>query len=101
MSDSARPELASFRELEQLIRGLGEELAAFRRRALHAEGRLKALEAAAPEGGDPFARERLSEVESENADLRRRLQQATERTQQMIAQLRFLRQQHDRVGSGR
>ena len=100
MSDSARPDLTSFRELEQLVRALGEELAAFRRRALHAESRLKALEAASPTG-DLFSHERLAAVETENAELRRRLELATERTQQMIAQLRFLRQQHDRVGSER
>ena len=40
---SVRPELASFRELELLVRHLGDELASFRRRALTAEARLKAI----------------------------------------------------------
>jgi hypothetical protein len=37
VSDSAAPDLASFHELEQLVRNLGDELAGFRRRALSAE----------------------------------------------------------------
>lgn len=99
MSDSAN-NVAAFNELEQLVRSLGEELAGFRRRALAAEGRLKALEAAnAP--GDLFSHERLAAVEQENADLRQRLTIATERTNQVVAQLRFLRQQHERAGSER
>jgi hypothetical protein len=46
VSDSAAPEFASFHELEQLVHSLGEELAGFRKRALTAEARLKALEVA-------------------------------------------------------
>jgi hypothetical protein len=45
VSDSARPDLAAFRELEQLIRALGDEMAGWRRRAHEAEARLKATEA--------------------------------------------------------
>ena len=100
MSDSAAPELASFRELEQLVRSLGDELAGFRRRALSAEARLKSLEAAHGPG-DLFSHERLAAVEQENADLKRRLAAATESTNQIVAQLRFLRQQHERAGSDR
>jgi hypothetical protein len=100
VSDSVPPDLASFHELEQLVRSLGEELAGFRRRALHSEGRLKSLEAAnAP--GDLFSHERLAAAEQENAELRRRLAAATERTNQVVAQLRFLRQQHEKAGSDR
>ena len=44
MSDSERPEIATFRDLEQLVRHLGDELAGFRRRALLAESRLRELE---------------------------------------------------------
>ena len=100
MSDSAPPEFAAFAELEQLVRNLGEELAGFRRRALAAEARLKTLEAAHGPG-DLFSHERLAAVEQENADLKRRLADATERTTQVAAQLRFLRQQHERAGSER
>jgi len=99
VSDSAN-DVTAFHELEQLVRSLGEELSGFRRRALAAEGRLKALEAAnAP--GDLFSHERLAAVEQENADLKQRLSVATERTNQVVAQLRFLRQQHERAGSER
>ena len=100
MSDSAAPESASFHELEQLVRNLGEELAGFRKRALSAEGRLKSLEAANGPG-DLFSHERLAAAEQENADLKRRLSEAMERTNQVVAQLRFLRQQHERAGSER
>ena len=100
MSDSAPPESAAFRELELLVRNLGEELAGFRRRALAAESRLKAIEAASGPA-DLFSHERLAAAEQENTDLRRRLATATERTNQVVAQLRFLRQQHERAGSER
>ena len=100
MSDSAAPEFASFHELEQLVRSLGEELAGFRKRALTAESRLKAFEAANGPT-DLFSHERLAAVEQENAELRRRLVAATERTNQVVAQLRFLRQQHERAGGDR
>ena len=100
MSDSAPPEFASFHELEQLVRNLGEELAGFRKRALSAESRLKALEAASGPA-DLFSHERLAAAEQENAELKRRLAAAMERTNQVVAQLRFLRQQHERAGSDR
>lgn len=99
MSDNAL-DSASFRELEQLVRSLGEELAGFRRRALSAEKTLGAI-AASSGPGDLFSHERLAAVEQENVDLRRRLADATERTNQVVAQLRFLRQQHERAGSDR
>ena len=100
MSDSAPPDFVAFHELEQLVRSLGEELAGFRRRALGAEGRLKALEAAHGPS-DLFSHERLAAAEQENVELKRRLAAATERTNQVVAQLRFLRQQHERAGSDR
>jgi len=100
VSDSAAPDLGSFHELEQLVRNLGDELAGFRRRALSAENRLRALEAVNGPA-DLFSHERLAAAEQENADLKRRLEAATERTNQVVAQLRFLRQQHERAGSDR
>ena len=100
MSDSAPPDFATFHELEQLVRGLGDELAGFRKRALSAEARLKSVEAANGPG-DLFSHERLAAAEQENAELKRRLAEATERTNQVVAQLRFLRQQHERAGSDR
>lgn len=98
MSDSEHPELDAFHELESLVREFGDELATFRRRALNAEGRARALEATI--GPDAPSRERLTELEQENARLRERLEGAATRMRQMLDRVRFLRQQHA-VGGGR
>ncbi len=93
MSDHARPDAAAFVELEHLVRNLGGELAGFRKRALQAEARLKQIAsgAAAP---DANAEERVAALQAENERLRARLAAATERTQRILEQVRFLRQQH-------
>lgn len=93
MSDSARPEVAAFAELEQLVKHLGDELASFRRRALQAEARLKGLESTGVKG--VVSPERVQYLERENAGLTSRLDAARARTRQMIDRVRFLRQQHD------
>lgn len=96
MSDSARPEVAAFHELETLVRHLGDELAGFRRRALVAEARLKEIDG---EGAQPLMdqqrelSDRCSQLEHENAALRTRLDAATARAQQMLDRVRFIRQQ--------
>ena len=95
MSDSVPPDVATFAELEQLVHGLGEELASFRRRALQAEARLKSIEAAT-RTGDLFSEERLEKAERENVDLNARLEGAAEQTRQVLSQVRFLRQQQQR-----
>lgn len=95
MSDPARPESPAepaFRELEFLVRNLGEELATFRKRAHQAEARLKAL--GASPAGDASAEERVSALETENEQLRARIEQASARTRAMLDRVRFLRQQH-------
>ena len=43
-SAPVRPELAAFRELETLVRNLGEQLAGYRKRALSAEVKCRELE---------------------------------------------------------
>lgn len=94
MSDNDRPELRAYRELETLVRHLGEELATFRRRALLAETQLKTSghgHSARGRGG--ALGERLSELESENEVLRTRLDRAEDRVRQMMDRVRFLRQQ--------
>jgi hypothetical protein len=93
VSDSARPEITAFTELEQLVHHLGDELASFRRRALQAEARLKSLESTGVKG--VVSPERVQFLERENAGLTTRLEAARARTQQMIDRVRFLRQQHD------
>ena len=97
MSDSARPEIAAFAELEQMVKHLGDELASFRRRALQAEARLKSLESTGVKG--VVSPERVQFLERENAGLSTRLEAARTRTQQMIDRVRFLRQQHDGAGA--
>jgi len=100
MSDSERPEIVAFRDLEQLVRHLGDELAGFRRRALLAESRLRDLESEerAPNVTQQRALdERVTELEHENAVLRARLESATERTRQMLERVRFIRQQAQRA----
>ena len=95
MSDSARPEKAAFKELESLVRHLGEELSGFRRRALQAEARLKEIDTAA--SSSKPTPERLAALERENRDLTRRLKAATERINGMLDRVRFLREQSEAV----
>ncbi|MBA3341202.1 MAG: hypothetical protein H0T48_05145 [Gemmatimonadaceae bacterium] len=93
-SDSELSETASaFEELRQLVGHLGEELVAFRRRALQAEARVKAFDASA--GSVRTSPERVEKLERENAELRKRLETARSRTRQMLDRVRFLRQQHE------
>ena len=96
MSDSERPEALEFRELEQLVRHLGDELAGFRRRALVAENRVRELESEENQPGVREQRElgdRLNQLEHDNAILRGRLESATARTRAMLERVRFIRQQ--------
>ena len=96
MSDSERPEALAFRELEQLVRHLGDELAGFRRRALVAESRVRELESVEAKPGVRQQRElgeRMNQLEHENAILRGRLDSATARTRAMLDRVRFIRQQ--------
>ena len=93
---SERPntsDAAAFAELETLVRNLGEELATFRKRAQTAEQRLQAI-ATRGGGGDGMAEERVTLLEAENAKLRQRLAEASERTGKVLDRVRFLRQQH-------
>ena len=87
-SVSVRPEVAAFRDLAQLVRHLEDELASFRRRALSAESRLKELDSNV--GNDSVD---VAALKRENADLTRRLEAATARTQQLLDRVRFVRQQ--------
>ena len=93
MSSPVRPDAKAFKELEALVRALGEELATFRKRAQQAEARLKAI-ATRGGGGDEHAEERVAQLEAENARLRQRLDAAAARTRKMLDRVRFLRQQH-------
>ena len=92
MSDHVPPDHA-LAELARLVRHLGDELAGYRRRALSAEARLKALDDLAAKGG--MAPERSFELEQENAALQLRLDTARERTKALLSRVRFLQQQHN------
>jgi hypothetical protein len=91
MSDKDRPEVRAFQELESLVRHLGEELAAFRRRAIAAETQLR--ESGHTPRGPSASSDRVAELESENQSLRARVASAEERVRQMLDRVRFLRQQ--------
>jgi hypothetical protein len=120
VSDSERPDIPALAELSQLIHALGEEMAAWRRRAHEAEARVKdadarlreaeerladataaASAAAEPGGSDESATlppETSAEMEAlrrENETLRQRVEGARVRTGQLLDKLRFLRQQHE------
>jgi len=105
MSDSVRPEITAFHELQTLVHHLGDELAGFRRRALAAEARVRELEAQEGRLANTSPREladRCSVLEGENAALRSRLEAATARTRQMLDRVRFIRQQtQNAAGSDR
>lgn len=88
MSDSERPDLVAFQELEYLIQALADEMASWRRRAHEAEAKVKAVPAS---GGKASA----AALEKENRELRERLEAARIRTKQLLEKLRFLRQQQE------
>jgi hypothetical protein len=96
MSDNARPEskeLKAVQELEVLVRHLADELAAFRRRALQAEARLKDVGANPDGAANLELSSRAAELENENEQLRAKLEVANTRAKQMLDRVRFLRQQ--------
>lgn len=92
MSSQEPVDAVAFENLERMVRALGEELARFRKRALQAEARLKQIESSG-DGPDLFSSDRLASLESENRDLRERLDAAAERTRTMLDRVKFLRQQ--------
>lgn len=97
MSDNARSEVLAFRELTTLVRHLGDELASFRKRALSAEARVKAMDASGSTNAEGLA-ERVAILETENQDLRNRLDAARGRARHMLERVRFLRQQQEGTG---
>jgi hypothetical protein len=94
VSDNERSEILAFRELTLLVRHLGDELASFRKRALTAESRVKAMDVAGSTNTEGLA-ERVARLEAENTDLRTRLEAARGRARHMLERVRFLRQQQE------
>ena len=93
MSDHAPTEQRTFRELETLVHHLADELSTFRRRALHAESKLKDIETVEGGASNIGLAQRVAELERENTALKKRLEAVTEKTTQMLDRVRFLRQQ--------
>jgi predicted RNase H-like nuclease (RuvC/YqgF family) len=89
VSDSERPDMVAFQELEHLIHSLADEMAGWRRRAHEAEAKLKSAPPA------PAGRVNAAALERENRELRERLDAAKARTKQLLEKLRFLRQQQE------
>ena len=87
MSNDARPEFQALEELQEVLRGVADELAAWRRRAQRAEAMLS-------EGHDAVVnRERLLELEAENRETEKRLAQARTRVEELLKRLQFLEDQ--------
>ena len=86
MSAKERPEAAAFRELETIVRQLGEELTVWRKRAVAAEEKLK-------EPATGRVKAAVAAADGEAATLRSRLTHAEGRIRQMMETVRFLRQQ--------
>lgn len=90
-SGGERPDLEALRELEDVLRLLSEELAAWRRRALTAEARV--AETARLTDGDGTGTARVEALEDANRGLERRLGTARAQVLEILGRLRFLEQQ--------
>lgn len=94
-----RPDRAALAELEPLVRQLGEELAAWRRRALRAEADLQEAQGRQAAGGDsslpPATAEHLAGLEREAEGLRRRLAAARDQVELLRTRLRFLEERSE------
>jgi hypothetical protein len=91
--DGERADLRALEQLEAVLRELGEELATWRARALKAEP----SRGGGGSGGGGGAR--ASEVESENRQLRARLEAARTRVQELVTRLAFLEEQSREAGT--
>lgn len=90
MYDGERADLRALDQLEAVLRELGEELATWRARALKAEP---------ARGGGGGGGTRSAELESENRQLRGRLDAARTRVQELVARLAFLEEQSREAGT--
>ena len=91
-SGAERPDLEALSELEEVLRHLESELAAWRRRALSAESRLSDLGGSADAPGSQV-------LEDENRMLSQRLLAAKGRLGELLDRLQFLEQQQGNGGS--
>ena len=92
MYDGERADLRALEQLEGVLRELGEELSTWRARALKAEPSRGA-------GGGGGGSGRSSELESENRQLRARLEAARTHVQELVTRLAFLEEQSREAGT--
>lgn len=96
-----RPDRLALDELGPLVQALGEEVAAWRRRALRAEAELQEVRASLPAAGAAEVPEavsqRLAALEEEEAELIRRLALAGEHVERLRTRLRFLEERTEGV----
>jgi chromosome segregation ATPase len=93
-----RPDFRALDDLEQLLRHLGEELAAWRRRSLKAEAELQDNNTTSGGAAGPDlvqSRKRVIELEMENQQLRQRIESARERVATIESRLTFLAQDRE------
>ncbi len=90
MSNDGRPDLAALEELKKVLDEVTGELSTWRRRALKAEGEREQMGA---EYDAVANRERILELETQNAELTTRLDAARTRVSDLIGRLRFLEEQ--------
>ncbi len=91
-----RPDWRALDELAELLRHVGEELAAWRRRSLKAESELAELKAKGGVLAGPEliqARQRIIELELENQALRQRISATRDRVKLLADRLGFLEQE--------
>jgi len=91
-----RPDLKALQDLEQILRNVGEELAAWRRRCLKAEAELQEARAKGGVMAGPEllqARQRIVELELENQALLQRIDGARDRVRLLAHRLNFLEQE--------
>jgi hypothetical protein len=89
-----RPNRVAAASLRDLVTAAGEELAAWRRRALRAEADLQELAAKGP-ASEPAREAASPELVAEVAELRRRLTGAREQVDLLRTRLRFLEERSD------
>src|SRR5437879_9006321 len=107
--DGERADAQVVDQLEAILRGVAEELAGWRARALKAETDIKELRGGAGGAGgggggaarlDPEVRNRLAELEQENKTLRQRVEAAKLRVHDLLGRLTFLEEQAREAGNG-
>ena len=104
--DGERADAQVVDQLEAILRGVAEELAGWRARALKAETEIKELRGGAGGAGggavrlDPEVRNRLAELEQENKTLRQRVEAAKLRVHDLLGRLTFLEEQAREAGNG-